>query len=256
MGQTDQSFGENSGEISPHRIPIPIYDPIAQVHIYDPNDAGSLGSPELNAIAKSHRRVTKELASKAKISIDFVKGQGLEWAIDHTDHDVATNFQAHGINKGIPLLLLKDLLTEGIKNPPGLYTMPFTRETGAAGAFGAETPFTNGGIIVASGYGEDLNTHGVKYVFLGEGYINGIDLLRKTFPNFQIVPWHDIPKTLAEEASKQTGENLPYEVVSQENRPYYAIRTKGGKPISAQQAKDIQIRSTSEPSENDSSDIW
>lgn len=254
MGQTDQSFGEHR-ESDSQRIPIPMYDPSDQVRIFDPHQTANYGIPELYAIARAHRILTQDLARQTHIPNALVNGQGLDWAIDHTDRDVAQHFDAHGITKGDPVALLKNLLTDGIK-PPGLYTMPFVREIGAAGAFGAETPFTDGGVIVTSGYNQHLNKDGIKYVFIGEGYIQGVDLFQKVFPHVQFVPWHDAPRVLTEEASQQIGQTLPYETATEENRPYYRSPRIGVDPH-AENHIGVDKVPTLTPSDDDSlPDRW
>ena len=189
---------------------------------------------------------------------------GLDWAIEQTPFKIGREIDSHGIRTTNQLTSydsLCDILSTGIRsfNAKGrpFYSMPFISAGAFGGAFGADHPFTNGGILITSGYGEKLLTQGVKYVFLGEEFNRLIDYLRNKFPSVGIFPWHEAPMTLTAAANKATGLNLPLPQLTEENWPVYYLPTaRFARKIELPAEKPEIPTPTSTEKNNNDPDVW
>lgn len=208
------------------RLPVPCYSPEDQITVLEDGEGGSYKDPTLYAVGVERKRAQDKLIRETGIPREAVGGLGLEWAIKNTPKEVGKEFDAHGIAKGDPVKMLDDLLKEGIDPSRTLHSMPFTQEIEAAGAFGAEMPSTRGGIIIVSGYGQELSKNGIKYVILDETYCRAIDALRKKYPEKTFLPWHKASAVFVSEANRVTGSDIPAPLLSEENSPTYPTKKR------------------------------
>lgn len=214
---------------SDDEILVPLYDPDDQ--IFDDTEKfpeewerfrENIDDKDLFTVIVEVTRAHREMTAARGISSHGIGGQGLEWALENINHEVGGSFQAHGLAKGDPVVGLDKLLTNGVRNDQKFYSMGFHVQKEAAGAFGADHPFTTGGLIVVSEQGKDFTTGQIKYVIVGEEYRRVVDLLRKKYPKVKIVPWHDAPSVLTAEYNKYTGEARELPLLKSKNAPFYA----------------------------------
>lgn len=223
-------------------VRVPKYDPNDQIHSAQAfthlsheviSQELALRDQDQFLVGCEILRAMREIGQLARFNAFRLLGldrPGLDWAIDNTDRSVGIKFDAHGIAKGTPYELLDKLLTEGIRKDRTFYSMSFINAGRYGGAFGADRPFTSGGIIVVSDFGQLLIDAGIKYVILGEEYNRLIDFLRKKYPQVEIVPWHDAPRVLAMAAMKATGQNYQIPELTEENWPVYLLPSRRIRP--------------------------
>ena len=192
---------------------------IGAIQIWDPNDQVTDIADELPAgytdkdiyiIMLERTKALRELQKKLKRSAMFLTGgDGILWALKNVPHHIGMRFDAHGFGlKDDPAVLLDKILTKGISVDKTLYSMSFIEGGQGAGAFGADHPITSGGIVIVSDYGKKLTQDGIKYVIVDESYNRVISLLRKKYPQVQIVPWNEAPKVLIEASNKKEGTDI------------------------------------------------
>ncbi len=209
--------GENN------KLPVPVYDANSQIKPPYNEEDSYYRNPGLYAIAVEYTRQAHELAAKTDIPITASGGLGLEWAVDHTPNEIGSHFDVHGFGAKTDLSDLDKILTDGIHSDRTLFTMPFIRGEEGMEAFGAELPKRERGIYLISDYGKKITEKdgGIKYVGVGEEYVNAIDEMKRQWPGVEIVPWHDLPKVLTESYNLHTGENKSYQALNEENKPRY-----------------------------------
>ena len=136
-------------------------------------------------------------------------------------------------------------MKSGIDADSKLYSMSFTLAGEALEGLGADMPKTERGIIALSGYAQKLISDGIKYVVVGEEYNKVIDLLRAKYPNVTIVPWHDAPAVLSEEATRISGDSFSPPPLDATSRPYYPSKEN----ITPQRMEPIKAA-------DDGADVW
>lgn len=215
------------------------------------------GDADLTAISYVRTRFFRQVAERTHVHRQAIGGIGLKWAIDHTAVGVGMQYDAHGIaEKGDPVTNLDKLLRGGIDRDRDFYSMGFLDVGEAAGAFGAEYPFTQGGFIVAAEFGKKLLKEGVKYVVVGEEYTEVLDILRKRYPKTVFVPWNEAPKVFTEESNAKRGVTEPFEVLTKENQPtYYRVVGPRGPGESPPGFIDVPLPPSPETGAADN-DVW
>ncbi|HLN19009.1 MAG TPA: hypothetical protein VK255_02450 [Patescibacteria group bacterium] len=248
--ETDHEKKENE------KLLVPVYNSNDQIEEnIDPDwkNKSSYNDSDFYAVTVERTRAKREIFQKRGQSIDR-SGEGLMWAIDNLNHEIGGKFDSHGISeKKDPIFELDNFLTKGISSDKPLYSMGFQRQTEAAGAFGAEHPFTDGGIILVSGYGEKLTRDGIKYVVFDESYNRVIDLIRKKYPDYRILTWSEAPAVLTEEAKEISGTDYPIPKLTAENQPKY---TKFN-PLDRHKKENVIIPTVPSVGTTDSNeDVW
>ena len=208
------------------KLAIPTYDPNSQFTVealqaeYPEWAENYDGDAVLTAIGYERTRAIKTLGRESNSAISFVTaGRGLIQAIDHLPKEVGLGYDAHGIaGKQDPVAELDQLLKNGIQADRPFYTMSLVTSNEAAGALGADRPFTTGGLIVVSDYGKKLRESGIAYVLVGEEYSRAIDLFRGRYPSVTFVPWNDVSKTLTKRAGEVEGREIPVVEIPDEDR--------------------------------------
>lgn len=216
-------------DVAKNEVPVPHYDENLQIKPPYGEEAYGYRNPGLYAIAVEYTKQARELSAKAGIPITAAGGLGLEWAVDHTSKEIGRHFDVHGFGAKTDLSDLDKILSDGIRPDRTLFTMPFIRGEKGMEAFGAEIPKRERGIYLISDYGKKITEKdgGIKYVGVGEEYVNAIDEMRRQWPGVEIVPWHDLPQVLTENYNLHTGENKPYQKPDEENKPRYAPKRFG-----------------------------
>jgi hypothetical protein len=134
-------------------------------------------------------------------------GNGLDNALDNISPEVGRKFDGHGMRKGGvegQLRALDGLLTEGADPTRVLYTARVRGAEEAAGAVGAERPFTDGGFILLGPPGGTIHEHGIKSVIVNDHLTDAIPRLQKLYPNVEFIRAEDAPHRLAELAQRGT----------------------------------------------------
>lgn len=102
-----------------------------------------------------------------------------------------------------------------------LYTTQFRINKEAGPAIGADHPRAEGGIILIGNYDQTIRANGIRYVVVGQEYVNVIDLLRQRYSQVEIIPWHEAPKKLTTVHNEKTGESIQAAELNDENHPQY-----------------------------------
>lgn len=199
--------------------PLPIGAPLP---MYDPSNQELLADRDYFTVVNTERtRALREISVTSQAPRTFLGGDGLLWAMQHTNSAVGRHFQSHGLTdrleSGTPVESLDNLITNGIIKGKTFWTMPFS-DVGGAGGFGADMPKTAGGIIVVGDYDKYFPIEGpanIRYVVLGEEYMRVLNVIenRYTAQGIQVIPWHDAPKILTEEVNKHSQTSYTYETV-------------------------------------------
>lgn len=216
-------------DVAKNEVPVPQYDKNFQIKPPYGDETHGYRNPGLYAIAVEYTKQARELSAKTGIPITAAGGLGLEWAIDHTSTEIGQHFDVHGFGAKTDLSDLDKILTDGIRSDRTLFTMPFMRGAEGMEAFGAEIPKRERGIYLISDYDKKITEEsgGIRYVGVGEEYVNAIDEMKRQWAGVEIVPWHDLPNVLTENYNLHTGENRPYQTLDEDNKPFYARKKFG-----------------------------
>ena len=232
--------------------PLPRYRPEDQIGI-DPQGAeqGSYGDPILYAISIERTRALRTMDPEGRGIRQSLGGDGLRWAMEAVDRKVGEAFQAHGIAKGDPLVVLDAILTKGIDPKRVFYTISFSPQPQAGAAIGAENAFTSGGLVLVSEYGQPL-AQKIKFVILGEEYSRVVDLFRAKYPEVAFVTWHDAPAVLTDAYNQATGEQIQKPEINEANWPTYQPARKIGQGT----GKSVDIPGESSEGSGDIPTVW
>jgi hypothetical protein len=198
-GEQEARHEEKTAEsLSNKGAVVPIYNPDDQIKLKETDDF-------LKVVNTERTRVAREINKVSGIEALHDGGTGLVWAVENTDRKVGIHYQAHGVAKN-PVEDLDTLITKGLSPDRVFYSMSFTKAGEFAGAFGAEMPKTEGGIIVVADYGTRFPREGdpkIKYLFLDEQYMRVVDAIQQRYEKYgvKVVPWHEVPKVLTEDAN-------------------------------------------------------
>jgi len=214
----------------------------APIPIYYPNNQIRLNGEDFATVVNTERtRALREITILTNSPRNATGGDGLEWAINHTDPNVGKHFQAHGLAKN-PVEDLVVLMDKGLIAGKIFYSMPFIDVGNTSEAFGAQKIKTEGGLVLVSGYDEQFPQEGpmrLKYIIVGEEFIQTIQILRDRFKDLgiEIVPWHDAPIVLTRSYNEHNPDNyIEYQTVSESN------------PVRYPPKKTIHIPHTTSPS--------
>ncbi len=270
------TFGAES-EVS-DRIPVPIYNPddqftVEQLKERYPEWAEYYGwDAELAAISVERTRYFREIGKRTNIGGSIMReigDFGLEWAVENTPHEIGLGYDAHGIaGKKDAVMELDTLLKTGISPDRLFYTMNFVHheDEEVATMMGAARPKTKGGFILVSNYGEKLASAGIKFVVVGEEYNRVINILKKRYPQVEIVPWHEAPKIFVEQASRVTGEVVKPPEFNEQTRAYYHVveddtlpvgrEDSPTEPLTSSEKEWINLPDIPDKSKNNGPDVW
>ena len=217
--------------------------------------------PELAALAYIRTQNIRDIAQSLGISPSFATGEGLDWVFKQMTPEVGMRFDAHGIavKSGSAVNELDALLTEGLHDNQTFYTMNFIDGgVNLASTLGAAHPFTEGGLIVVSDVDTMINETGIKYVVVGEEYMNGMDILTSKYPDYTFVPWNEAPNTLANIVNEKDGSDIQLTDSSEEI--FYERRYElGGSakiPSPAMPTVELVEIVESASGESDDPDVW
>jgi len=204
-------------------VSVPVYDKKKQIkqEDIDLKDKGNYNDPVLQAIQIERTRALRE---RQKITGQMLglPSEGIMWALKNINPEVGQKFDAHGFSDKVdPVKELENLMIKGIDPNRLLYTTEFRINEEAGSAMGADYPKAEGGIVLLGQHGQLIKDGGIKYVVVGEEFVNTIGLLRQRYQQVEIIPWHDAPKRLTAIHNDRTGENISAIELNAQNHPRY-----------------------------------
>lgn len=171
--------------------------------------------PELLLFDVVRTAEERRLGSERDVAPRYA-AEGIEKTFEQIPKEVGRKFQAHGIagKYGSSSTELDTLLKTGIDTDRTFYTTELRYNPEAGAAIGADSPFTEGGLVVVGDLGaRQVGDSGIKYVIVGEQYLRCFDVMQSKYPDVKFVTWHDAPQFFCDLVNASEGTNYKPKIV-------------------------------------------